>query len=291
MQQIGVYNAPESVNGESRAGGRTRRDSNRVSSIQAIFFAYKTIAYNRSETAPPRLIQSTDRIDKIHTVENCALIGNIPATGREIDRKHPRGKIFMSDGEVDLGRRRLLTVATAVTGGVGAAALAAPFVMSFKPSARAKAVGAPVKVNIERLEIGSLMRIMWRGKVVYLVKRSEEAMATLARVTPKLDDPDSTKSKQPTYAQNAERSKEGELLVLVAVCTHLGCAPAYRPEVGAPGADQELVGFLCACHGSHFDISGRVFKAQPAATNLEVPPYRMLGDGWLLIGDDTGADS
>ncbi len=199
--------------------------------------------------------------------------------------------MYMSDEEVDLGRRRLLTVATAVTGVVGVVALAAPFVMSFKPSARARAVGAPVKVNISRLEMGSMMSVIWRGKVVYLVRRSQQALATLSKVTAKLDDPDSLKSKQPDYATNAERSKNGELLVLVGVCTHLGCAPAFMPEVGVPGSENELVGFLCACHGSHFDISGRVFKAQPAGTNLEVPPYRTLGDGWLLIGDDAGADA
>ena len=194
----------------------------------------------------------------------------------------------MSDGEVDMGRRRLLTVATSVTAGMGAAALAAPFVLSFKPSARAKAVGAPVKVDISKLELGGLLRVEWRGKPVYIVRRSAQALNTLSRVTPELHDPDSNESDQPAYAKNATRSRDPELLVLLGVCTHLGCAPEFRPEVGSPGIDKELVGFLCACHGSMFDISGRVFKAMPAAANLEIPPYRSLTDGWLLIGDDGG---
>ena len=194
----------------------------------------------------------------------------------------------MSDGEVDLGRRRLLTVATAVTAGVGAAALAAPFVMSFKPSARAKAVGAPVKVDISKLEMGGMLRVEWRGKPVYIVRRSAQALDTLSRVTGELFDPDSDKSDQPAYAKNSTRSRDPELLVLLGVCTHLGCAPEFMPEVGSPGADKELVGFLCACHGSMFDISGRVFKAMPAAANLEVPPYRSISGDWLLIGDDGG---
>ncbi len=194
----------------------------------------------------------------------------------------------MSDGEVDLGRRRLLTVATAVTAGVGAAALATPFVMSFKPSARAKAVGAPVKVDISKLEMGGMLRVEWRGKPVYIVRRSAQALDTLNKVTPELHDPDSDQSDQPDYAKNEMRSRDPELLVLLGVCTHLGCAPEFRPQVGSPGADKELVGFLCACHGSMFDIAGRVFKAMPAAANLEVPPYRSIDDGWLLIGADGG---
>ncbi|MFK8030251.1 MAG: ubiquinol-cytochrome c reductase iron-sulfur subunit [Gammaproteobacteria bacterium] len=194
----------------------------------------------------------------------------------------------MSDGEVDLGRRRLLTVATSVTAGIGAAALAAPFVMSFKPSARAKAVGAPVKVDLSKLELGAMLRVEWRGKPVYIIRRSEQALSTLSRVTGELHDPGSEQSDQPDYAKNDTRSRDPELLVLLGVCTHLGCAPEFRPEVGSPGADKELVGFLCACHGSMFDIAGRVFKAMPAAANLEVPPYRSLDDGWLLVGDDGG---
>lgn len=194
----------------------------------------------------------------------------------------------MSDGEVDLGRRRLLTVATAVTAGVGAAALAAPFVMSFKPSARAKAIGAPVKVDVSKLEMGAMLRVEWRGKPVYIVRRSAQALDTLSRVTSELFDPESDQSDQPEYAKNPTRSRDPELLVMLGVCTHLGCAPEFRPEVGTPGADKELVGFLCACHGSMFDIAGRVFKAMPAAANLPVPPYRTIEDGWLLIGDDGG---
>lgn len=194
----------------------------------------------------------------------------------------------MSDDEVDHVRRHVLTVATAITGGAGLAALAAPFVMSFKPSARAKAVGAPVKVDISKLEMGGLLRVEWRGKPVYIVRRSQKALDTLDRVTPNLRDPDSKESVQPAFAQNEFRSIDPDLLVLLGVCTHLGCAPAFHPQVGTPGAQDELVGFLCACHGSKFDISGRVYKAVPAVANLEVPPYRKIGDGWLLIGDDSG---
>jgi len=199
----------------------------------------------------------------------------------------------MSDGEVDQGRRRLLTVATVVTGGVGVAAMAAPFVLSFKPSARAKAVGAPVKVDLSKLEMGSMISVEWRGKPVYLLRRSQQALSTLNRVTDQLRDPDSTDSKsiQPKYAQNETRSADPELLVLIGVCTHLGCAPAYKPQVGTPGVSDELVGFFCACHGSKFDISGRVFKGVPAAANLAVPPYRPLEDGWLLIGEDEAEEA
>jgi len=189
-------------------------------------------------------------------------------------------------------RRHFLTVATVVTGGVGAIATAVPFVASFKPSARAQALGAPVTVDISKLEPGAMTRVEWRGRAIYVVYRTEEMLSSLSRDVSLLEDPDSEAddSVQPEYAKNAHRSLRPSFLVLEGVCTHLGCAPMARFEV-APvdlGADWPG-GFYCPCHGSKFDLAGRVFAGVPAPANLPVPPYRFINDSTILIGSDTGS--
>jgi ubiquinol-cytochrome c reductase iron-sulfur subunit len=186
-------------------------------------------------------------------------------------------------------RRHFLTVATVVTGAAGAIATAVPFVSSFKPSARAQALGAPVTVDISKLESGALLRVEWRGRAIYIVHRTDEMLAALAKDEAQLKDPTSEDSVQPSYATNEHRSVRPAFLVLEGVCTHLGCAPMPRFEVAAAdlGADWPG-GFYCPCHGSKFDLAGRVFAGVPAPTNLPVPPYRYINDNTIVIGSDTG---
>ena len=190
--------------------------------------------------------------------------------------------------ESDLTRRQFLTVATAVTGGVGAAFALVPFVASFKPSARAQALGAPVEVDISKVEPGALLKVEWRGKPVWVLRRTDDMLTRLAATEGELRDPGSDESDQPEYAQNSHRSISPEFLVVVGSCTHLGCAPMARFELGAPdlGADWQG-GFYCPCHGSKFDLAGRVWKGVPAPLNLAVPPHRFVTEGTLLIGTDT----
>lgn len=194
------------------------------------------------------------------------------------------------DESVDGGRRHFLLVATTVTGLAGAAFTAVPFLASWKPSARAQALGAPVEVDISKLELGAIVKVEWRGQAIFIVRRTPEMLATLGGVAEQLRDPGSDASEQPEYAKNEARAVNPEYLVVVGVCTHLGCAPINRFEA----ADAELGadwpgGFYCPCHGSKFDLSGRVFKDVPAPLNLRIPPYRFLADTRLLIGADTGA--
>ena len=188
-------------------------------------------------------------------------------------------------------RRHFLTVATVVTGGAGAIATAVPFVASFKPSARAQALGAPVTVDISKLEPGAMTRVEWRGRAIFVVYRTEEMLSSLGRDAALLEDPDSEAddSVQPEYAKNPHRSLRPAFLVLEGVCTHLGCAPLPRFEVAPAdlGADWPG-GFYCPCHGSKFDMAGRVFAGVPAPANLPVPPYRFINDNTILIGSDTG---
>jgi len=192
--------------------------------------------------------------------------------------------------ESDLTRRQFLTVATAVTGGVGAVLALTPFVASFKPSARARALGAPVEVDISKVEPGALLKVEWRGQPVWVLRRTEDMLARLAATEGELSDPASDESDQPAYAQNDHRSINPEYLVVVGSCTHLGCAPMPRFELGAPdlGADWQG-GFYCPCHGSKFDLAGRVYKGVPAPTNLRIPPHRFVRDDLILIGQDSGA--
>ncbi len=186
-------------------------------------------------------------------------------------------------------RRHFLTVATVVTGGAGVIATAVPFVSSFKPSARAQALGAPIEVDVSKLEVGALLKVEWRGHPIYILHRSEEMIASLSKDTSLLRDPMSKDSEQPSYATNDQRSIKPAYLVLEGVCTHLGCAPQPRFEVApADLGPQWPGGFLCPCHGSKFDLAGRVFQGVPAPTNLSVPPYRYINDNTIMIGSDTG---
>lgn len=196
----------------------------------------------------------------------------------------------MSDQGVDLGRRRFLTATASVVGGAGVVAAAVPFVGYMNPSARARAAGAPVEADISKLEEGQMMTVKWRGKPVWIVRRSEQNLQDLPGNDEKLADPSSEAPQQPEYATNSYRSIKPEYLVLVGICTHLGCSPQYRPEIGpADLGPQWKGGFFCPCHGSRFDLAGRVFSGVPAPTNLVVPPYRYVGDTRILVGDDGGA--
>jgi ubiquinol-cytochrome c reductase iron-sulfur subunit len=197
----------------------------------------------------------------------------------------------MSNDGVNQGRRRFLTGATCVVGAVGVVGAAVPFVGSWNPSAKAKAAGAPVKANISKIEPGQMITVEWRGKPVYILRRTEESLATLDKMTDKVSDPTSEKSSQPAYVDPVNRAIKPEFLVLVGLCTHLGCAPMFRPAVGVDpatgGANAEwLGGFFCPCHGSKFDLAGRVFQGVPAPINLEVPPYKYESDGVIEIGVD-----
>jgi ubiquinol-cytochrome c reductase iron-sulfur subunit len=194
------------------------------------------------------------------------------------------------DETVDCGRRRLL-VATAAAGGVAGVAVAVPFVASMLPSERAKAAGAPVEVDISKLGPGQLMVVEWRGKPVWVMNRTKEQLESLAKLDPLLADPKSEKKMQPAYAQNATRSIKPEIFVAVGICTHLGCSPTDKFKAGAEsGIDPSWPGgFLCPCHGSTFDLAGRVYKSKPAPDNLEIPPHMYLGDAKIVIGEDKKA--
>jgi ubiquinol-cytochrome c reductase iron-sulfur subunit len=189
--------------------------------------------------------------------------------------------------DVDRNRRHFLTVATLVTGGAGIAMAAIPFISSLKPSARAQALGAPVEVPIGSLEPGEMIRVMWRGRVVFVLRRDADMLARLPQVVDYLVDPDSEKvEQQPEFAVNEYRSLKPEYLVVEGACTHLGCAPLPQIDVGP--ADDWMGGFFCPCHGSRFDLSGRVYKGVPAPDNLRVPPYRFIRDDVIMIGVESG---
>jgi len=193
----------------------------------------------------------------------------------------------VSEDHVDNKRRRLLTIATAGVGALGAVGLAVPFAGSLTPSEKAKAAGAPVEVDISKMEPGQQITVEWRGKPVWIINRSAEILDLLPSVDGRLVDPGSETDQQPEYAKNPYRSIKQEILVLVGICTHLGCSPKYEPEIGAVSFDNDWKGgFLCACHGSKFDLAGRVFSGVPAPTNLEVPPHMYLSDDVILVGVD-----
>lgn len=193
----------------------------------------------------------------------------------------------MAEEGVNRTRRRLLAVTSAL-GAIGAGFVAVPFIASMTPSARARAMGAPVEVDISKLEPGQRLVVEWRGKPVWIVRRTAAMLETLPRLDAELADPKSEASVQPIYAQNQARSIKPEILVLVGICTHLGCSPLAKLEPGAGsglGADW-LGGFFCPCHGSLFDLAGRVYKNVPAPTNLVVPPHGYLSDTLVIIGLD-----
>ena len=193
-----------------------------------------------------------------------------------------------TDNVVDTKRRRFLVNSTSVVAAVGAGFVAVPFLSSWMPSERAKNAGAPVEVDISKLEVGRLLIVEWQSKPVWIVKRSEKTLADLVTLDDKLSDPASENvDQQPAYAQNANRSIKPEISVLVGICTHLGCSPTFRPDIAAAdlGADW-LGGFFCPCHSSKFDLAGRVYQGVPAPTNLVVPPHKYVTDNVILIGED-----
>ena len=189
---------------------------------------------------------------------------------------------------VDTDKRRFLTNATTVVGSIGAIAVTIPFISSLAPSAKARAAGAPVEVDISKLEVGQLLTIEWRGKPVFVFRRSEESLSALANLKTELRDPHSEElSQQPSYCKNDLRSIRQDLMVLVGICTHLGCAPTYRPELAPEDLGPDWQGgCFCPCHGSTFDLAGRVYQSVPAPTNLVVPPHYFISDNKLLIGTE-----
>ncbi|MGB9130877.1 MAG: ubiquinol-cytochrome c reductase iron-sulfur subunit [Thiobacillus sp.] len=189
--------------------------------------------------------------------------------------------------KVDARKRKFLIAATSAVGGVAVAGVAVPLVMSMLPSARARAAGAPVEVDISKVEPGMLLTVEWRGKPVWIVNRTPEMLGLLGKHDDKLTDPKSEQPQQPDYCTNPTRSIKPELLVAVGICTHLGCSPTFRKEVGAADLGGDWPGgFFCPCHGSRFDLAARVFKGAPAPTNLVIPPHQYLSDAKLLIGVD-----
>lgn len=199
----------------------------------------------------------------------------------------------MSNDGVDTSRRRFLIAATSAVGAVGAAGIVVPFALSMNPSARAKAAGAPVEVDFSKLEEGAQLTVAWRGKPVWVLKRTEQNMKDLPTLDSQLVDPKSSvTTQQPEYAHNEHRSRSSKpnILVMVGICTHLGCSPTYRPDVAPADLGEEWKGgYFCPCHGSKYDLAGRVYKNVPAPLNMVVPPYKYLSDTVVLVGDDKGA--
>ena len=192
----------------------------------------------------------------------------------------------MSNAPLNNGRRRFLTATTAVVGGLGAAAVAVPFIKSWNPSEKAKAAGAPVEVDISKLEEGQMVRVEWRGKPVWVVRRAQTVVDTLKELDGQLRDPESGAEQQPVYAQNAYRSIKPEYFIAVGICTHLGCSPTYLPDSFNEQVQGVKSGFFCPCHGSKFDMAGRVFQGVPAPLNLVVPKHMYLSDAKIMIGVD-----
>lgn len=204
-----------------------------------------------------------------------------------------KGKRVMSEQTMDKNRRKWL-IATSVVGGAGAAAVALPLVSTFAPSEKAKAAGASVEIDIAGMQPGEMRTVEWRGKPVWIVRRTPEMLASLATVEGDLADPKSARNPKdltPEYAQNQHRSIKPEYLVAVGICSHLGCSPITKFETGSQPSlpDNWTGGFLCPCHGSTFDLAGRVFKNKPAPDNLEVPPHMYVSDTMLIIGEDKKA--
>ncbi len=196
----------------------------------------------------------------------------------------------MQQGKTDLHRRRFLTTAATVVGGVGAIATSIPFISTMTPSAKTKAIGAPVEVDIGELQPGQLMRVKWQGKPVWILRRDEKSLSDLTGLNSEVRDPQSDVEQQPGYAKNEYRSIKPEYLVVIGLCTHLGCSPNYFSAEDTEDLGPEWKGgFFCPCHGSRFDLAGRVFKGVPAPANLVVPPYKFVTDTRILIGDDSGA--
>jgi len=197
----------------------------------------------------------------------------------------------MSEG-VDTSKRQFLTSALSVVGAVGAGYLAVPFLSQMQPSAKAMAAGAPVEVDLSKMEPGQLIRVAWRGKPVWILNRTPEVLQTLGTLDSKLADPMSNESLQPEYAKNELRAIKPEIFVAIGLCTHLGCSPTFRPEIAPSDLGSDWKGgFFCPCHGSWFDLAGRVFRGVPAPTNLEIPPYRYVNDNFIIVGEDSEASA
>jgi ubiquinol-cytochrome c reductase iron-sulfur subunit len=193
----------------------------------------------------------------------------------------------MANEVADRSKRQFLTTALTVVGAVGTGFLAVPFISQMTPSAKAMAAGAPVEVDISKIELGQLIRVAWRGKPVWIVSRSPETLEILKTDTAKLADPSSEESEQPETSHNQFRSIKPEIFVAVGLCTHLGCSPTFRPEIAPNDLGKDWKGgFFCPCHGSGFDLAGRVFKSVPAPTNLVIPPYRYITDTLIIVGED-----
>ncbi|MCH8845459.1 MAG: ubiquinol-cytochrome c reductase iron-sulfur subunit [Proteobacteria bacterium] len=191
-------------------------------------------------------------------------------------------------GDIDKKRRHFLTAAATVVGGAGALATAIPFVSALSPSAKTKAIGGPVEADISGLKPGEMQIEKWRGKPVWILRRSEESVAELSGMSDMLRDPDSEVEQQPEYAKNEYRSVKPEYLVVVGLCTHLGCSPKYRTKDDSEGLGADWKGgFFCPCHGSKFDLAGRVYKGVPAPANLMVPKYQFISESIILIGEDS----
>ena len=189
--------------------------------------------------------------------------------------------------EIDKSKRHFLTVATVVVGSVGVVMAAVPFVSSMEPSARAKALGGPVDIDVSKIEPGAMIRAKWRSKPTWVVQRPQPALKELPQNDPQLRDPQSKEPQQPPYAANAWRSIKPELFVVIGICTHLGCTPLYVPQPGDPSVGPNWPGgFHCPCHGSLYDLAGRVFKNVPAPLNLPVPRHRYVNDQVIRIGED-----
>ena len=192
----------------------------------------------------------------------------------------------MDNQEINQGRRRFLTLATAGAGGLAAAGVAAPFVASFFPSEKAKAAGAAVEIDISKIESGQMLTAEWRGKPIWVVNRTEQQLKDLPTLDGNLVDPKSETEQQPANCQNDVRSIKPQIWVAVGICTHLGCSPTYRPDLAPADLGADWKGcFFCPCHGSKFDMAGRVYKGVPAPTNLVIPPYKYLNDTTILVGE------
>ena len=196
----------------------------------------------------------------------------------------------MSADAVDLRKRRLLTAATGVVGAIGAGYVVYPFLAAWAPSERAKAAGAPVEADISKLEVGQMLRVKWRGKPVWIVRRTEKNLQDLTTLDGMLADPSSEMPQQPEYCQNSHRSIKPEYLVAIGICTHLGCSPTYRPDIAPADLGSDWIGgFFCPCHGSRFDLAARVYSGVPAPSNLVIPPHQYLSENKILIGVDGGS--
>ncbi|GAB2796041.1 ubiquinol-cytochrome c reductase iron-sulfur subunit [Halomonas shantousis] len=197
----------------------------------------------------------------------------------------------MANNGVNKGRRRFLVGATTVVGAVGAVGAAVPFVASWQPSAKALAAGAPVRADISKLDEGQQVTVEWRGRPIWVLKRSPEMIEQIQSIDPdRLRDPDSQAAQQPAYINGPLRSIKPEVGVLIGICTHLGCVPTYRPEPGAADLGGDWPGgYFCPCHGSLYDLAGRVFTGVPAPLNLEVPPYRYDSESVIVVGEDEEA--